>query len=67
MPPADGSPKVMIASAMQKNAPHPNAARLFINYMRDPATQLAYANGWMVSVVDASSTLPIPRQSASRA
>jgi ABC-type Fe3+ transport system substrate-binding protein len=52
--PTDGSPDTVIASAMLKNAPHPNAARLFINHMLDPATQLAYANGWMVPVVQSA-------------
>ena len=52
--PSDGAPNVVIASAMLKNAPHPNAARLFINHMLDPATQLAYANGWMVPVVQSA-------------
>jgi ABC-type Fe3+ transport system substrate-binding protein len=52
--PADGAPNVVIASAMLKNAPHPNAARLFINHMLDPASQLAYANGWMVPVVQSA-------------
>lgn len=50
--PEDGVPYVVIASAVLRNAPHPNAARLFINHMLERQSQIAYANGWMVPVVE---------------
>lgn len=49
--PRDGSPYVQINNAILRNAPHPNAARVFINHFLDPASQLAYANGGMVPVI----------------
>jgi ABC-type Fe3+ transport system substrate-binding protein len=50
--PEDGSPYVPIDGAMLKNAPHPNAARLFMNHFLDSESQLIYANAWMVPVVE---------------
>jgi ABC-type Fe3+ transport system substrate-binding protein len=50
--PEDGSPYVPINNAMLKNAPHPNAARVFMNHFLDPESQLTYANAWMVPVVE---------------
>jgi ABC-type Fe3+ transport system substrate-binding protein len=50
--PEDGVPYVVIASAMLRNAPHPHAALLFINHMLERQSQIAYANGWMVPVVE---------------
>jgi ABC-type Fe3+ transport system substrate-binding protein len=49
--PIDGSPYVQINNAMLRNAPHPNAARLFMNHFLDLDVQVAYANGWMGPVV----------------
>jgi ABC-type Fe3+ transport system substrate-binding protein len=51
MVPEDGSPYVPIANAILRNAPHPNAARVFINHFLDLDAQIAYANAWMVPVV----------------
>ncbi len=50
--PTDGSPYVPIEGAMLRNAPHPNAARVFINHFIALEPQIAYANGWMVPVVE---------------
>jgi ABC-type Fe3+ transport system substrate-binding protein len=47
----DGAPYVPINNAMLKNAPHPNAARVFMNHFLDVESQLTYANAWMVPVV----------------
>jgi iron(III) transport system substrate-binding protein len=37
--------------AVLKNAPHPNAARLFIQHFLSTEAQLIYANAWMLPVV----------------
>jgi ABC-type Fe3+ transport system substrate-binding protein len=50
--PEDGAPYVPINNAMLKNAPHPNAARVFMNHFLEIDSQLAYANAWMVPVVE---------------
>jgi ABC-type Fe3+ transport system substrate-binding protein len=50
--PEDGSPYVLINSAMLTNAPHPNAARVFMNHFIEQDSQLIYANAWMVPVVE---------------
>jgi ABC-type Fe3+ transport system substrate-binding protein len=50
--PEDGAPYVPINNAMLKNAPHPNAARVFMNHFLEVDSQLAYANAWMVPVVE---------------
>ena len=49
--PAEGVPYVTIVSVILRNAPHPNAARLFINHLIDPEVQLLYANGGQVPVI----------------
>jgi ABC-type Fe3+ transport system substrate-binding protein len=49
--PSDGSPYQLIEDAVIKNAPHPNAARLFINHVLERDSQIALANGWMQPVV----------------
>jgi iron(III) transport system substrate-binding protein len=41
--PEEGVPYVPFGSAVLKDAPHPNAARLFMNFMLDPARQLVFA------------------------
>lgn len=38
--------------AMPKTVPHPNAARLFINYLVSPEGLLRYANGEYIAVLD---------------
>jgi iron(III) transport system substrate-binding protein len=48
---SEGVPYVPINFAQLKNAPHPNAARLFINYFLEQDSQLQYANAWMTTVV----------------
>ena len=47
----EGVPYVQINFAQLKNAPHPNAARVFINYFLETESQLQYANAWMTPVV----------------
>jgi iron(III) transport system substrate-binding protein len=49
--PADGSPYSTIDFGVLAHAPHPNAARLFINYFLNAKSQLVYANGWLPPVV----------------
>jgi ABC-type Fe3+ transport system substrate-binding protein len=49
--PTDGSPYTSINFAMLKGAPHPNAARLFMNYFLDVQSQLRYGNAGMIPVV----------------
>ncbi len=45
--PEEGCPFTLIQGAMLRGAPHPNAARLFINHLIDLESQLTYANAWM--------------------
>jgi ABC-type Fe3+ transport system substrate-binding protein len=45
--PSDGCPFTPIQGAMLKGAPHPNAARLFINHLLDQESQITYAKAWM--------------------
>ncbi|HTA99770.1 MAG TPA: extracellular solute-binding protein [Bradyrhizobium sp.] len=49
--PKEGAPYAEMDSAVLKNAPHPNAARLFIQHFLDMESQLIYANAWMPPVV----------------
>lgn len=42
--PSEGRPFVRFELSVLKNAPHPNAARLFINHFLDKEPQLIYAN-----------------------
>jgi iron(III) transport system substrate-binding protein len=50
--PEEGSPYVAIVSVMLRNAPHPNAARVLINHLLDLETQLLYAKGGQIPVVE---------------
>ena len=50
---------------MLKNAPHPNAARLFIQHFLDIELQLIYANAWMLPVVRARPSAPMRMRSRS--
>ncbi len=50
--PEEGVPYVSIHFAIMKNAPHPNAARLFINHFLDMQSQVTYAKAWMLPVVN---------------
>jgi ABC-type Fe3+ transport system substrate-binding protein len=52
--PDDGVPYTTIDLAILKNAPHRNAARLFINYFLSIEAQLVYANAWMPPVTQAA-------------
>jgi len=45
--PEDGCPYTLIEGAVLNGAPHPNAARLLINHLLDPQSQLTYAEAWM--------------------
>ncbi len=49
--PEDGCPYTPIRGAIMRGAPHPNAARLFINHFLDMESQLTYANAWMGTVI----------------
>ena len=42
--PAEGRPYVRFDISVLKNAPHPNAARLFMNHYLEPESQLVLAN-----------------------
>lgn len=50
--PSEGSPYTAISFAMLNGAPHPNAARVFMNYFLDVASQLRYGNAGMIPVVN---------------
>jgi ABC-type Fe3+ transport system substrate-binding protein len=50
--PKEGAPYAMMEFALLRNAAHPNAARLLINYFLEQDSQLLYANGWMLPVVE---------------
>jgi iron(III) transport system substrate-binding protein len=47
----EGVPYVPINFAQLRNAPHPNAARVFINHFLETDQQVLYANAWMTTVV----------------
>ena len=49
--PKEGAPYAEMDFAVLKNSPHPNAARLFIQYFLSMESQLIYANAWMPPVV----------------
>ncbi len=49
--PQEGSPYIGIVSVILRNAPHPNAARVFINHLLEVETQLLYAKGGQIPVV----------------
>ena len=49
--PPEGVPYARYDMAMQKNAPHPNAARLLMNYCLSDEIQLVYANAGLLPVV----------------
>ncbi|WP_338697663.1 extracellular solute-binding protein [Bradyrhizobium sp. 26S5] len=48
--PKEGAPYAEMDLAVLKNAPHPNAARLFIEHFLSVESQLLYANAWMLPV-----------------
>jgi iron(III) transport system substrate-binding protein len=49
--PAEGRPYVRFDLTTLKNAPHPNAARLFMNHYLEPDSQLVFANAGYNPVV----------------
>jgi len=49
--PAEGRPYVRFDITMLKNAPRPNAARLFMNHYLEPESQLVFANAGYNPVV----------------
>jgi ABC-type Fe3+ transport system substrate-binding protein len=49
--PADGCPYTLIEGAVLRGAPHPNAARLFINHLLDMDSQVTYAKAWMGTTI----------------
>jgi iron(III) transport system substrate-binding protein len=49
--PAEGRPYVRFDLAVLKNAPRPNAARLFMNHYLEPEQQLVYANAGYAPVI----------------
>jgi iron(III) transport system substrate-binding protein len=50
--PSDGCPFTPIQGAILKGAPHPNAARLFINHLLEKESQVTYAKAWMGTVTE---------------
>jgi iron(III) transport system substrate-binding protein len=50
--PKEGTPYIRYDMSMLKNAPHPNAARLFMNFMLEQESQLVFANGGVKPVVN---------------
>jgi iron(III) transport system substrate-binding protein len=49
--PAEGRPYIRFDLSTLKNAPHPNAARLFLNHYLEPESQLVFANAGYNPVV----------------
>lgn len=49
--PKEGAPYAQMDMAMLKSAPHPNAARLFMQHFLSLDSQTLYANAWMLPVV----------------
>ena len=49
--PSEGAAYAEEVCSVLKNAPHPNAARLFINYFQSDEAQLIYGNAGMTPVV----------------
>jgi iron(III) transport system substrate-binding protein len=50
--PVEGAPYIRFDLAVLKNAPHPNAARLLIEYYLSPEAQVIYANAGLIPVVN---------------
>jgi iron(III) transport system substrate-binding protein len=49
--PSEGVPFVQFDMAMLKNAPHPNAGRLFLNHFLEQESQLILSNAGLVPVI----------------
>ena len=57
--PKEGVPYVPFGAAVLKGAPHPNAARLYMNYLMDPARQLMFAQaGFRPAIKDMGPRIP---------
>lgn len=57
--PAEGVPYVALGAAILKDAPHTNAARLFMNFMLDPSRQLVFATeGFRPATKDMGPRIP---------
>jgi iron(III) transport system substrate-binding protein len=57
--PQEGIPYVPFGTALLKDAPHPNAARLFMNFLLDPARQLLFAKeGFRPAAKDMGPRIP---------
>jgi iron(III) transport system substrate-binding protein len=57
--PKEGVPYVPFGTAVLKGAPHPNAARLYMNYLMDPARQLLFAQaGFRPAIKDTGPRIP---------
>jgi iron(III) transport system substrate-binding protein len=52
--PSEGAVYVLYQSAVFKNAPHPNAARLFMNFLLSDEAQAIYAEDGYGPVVEAA-------------
>lgn len=48
--PVEGAPYALMEFTELRNAPHPNAAHLLVNYFLESESQLVYANAWNVPV-----------------
>ena len=57
--PVEGIPFVAFGTALLKDAPHPNAARLFMNFLLDPTRQLLFpTEGFRPSAKDMGPRIP---------
>lgn len=63
--PSDGCPYTPIRSAILRGAPHPNAARLFMNHFIEQQSQITYGNAWVGTVIkDIADKLATPEARA---
>jgi iron(III) transport system substrate-binding protein len=58
--PKEGAPYAQMDMAMLKSAPHPNAARLFMQHFLSVDSQALYANAWMLPVVQGAAARADP-------
>lgn len=58
--PSEGATYVRYEAALLKGAPHPNAARLFMNYLIEKDAQAIYANGGNVPVIEGATVGAAP-------
>jgi len=50
--PEEGCPGTPIEGAILRGAPHPNAARVFINHFLEMDSQITYGEAWMGTVIN---------------